>query len=77
MILKLWFDSEHCQQLWYCGSRVKEVDYKLSHCLPSHEHLGVLSSTEAIGRLLSIVTGYCFTSYCNIFYSTNGIFSPS
>ena len=34
MILKLWFDSEHSQQLWYCGNRVKEVDSKLLQIKP-------------------------------------------
>ena len=60
MILKLWFDSKHSQQLWYCGNHVKKVDSKLlqiNYCLPSHKRLGVMSSTEAVGRLLSIVTG--------------------
>ena len=34
MILKLWFDREHSQQLWYCGNRVKEVDSKLLQIKP-------------------------------------------
>ena len=34
MILKLWFDSEHSQELWYCGNRVKEADYKLLQIKP-------------------------------------------
>ena len=29
MLIKLWFDSEHSKELWYCGQKVAEADSKL------------------------------------------------
>ena len=34
MLLKLWFDSENSQELWYCGSQVKNADLKLLQIKP-------------------------------------------
>lgn len=34
MLLKLWFDSEHTGQLWYCGTKVQEADLKLLQIKP-------------------------------------------
>lgn len=34
MLLKLWFDSEHAGELWYCGTKVQEADAKLLQVRP-------------------------------------------
>ena len=34
MIVKLWFDSEHSQELWYCGNHVTLADSKLLQIKP-------------------------------------------
>ena len=34
MLLKLWFDSKHAGELWYCGTKVQEADSKLLQIRP-------------------------------------------
>lgn len=34
MLLKLWFDSEHHGELWYCGAKIEEADSKLMQIKP-------------------------------------------
>ena len=34
MLIKLWFDSEHSKELWYCGHKVAEADSKLLQIKP-------------------------------------------
>ena len=34
MLLKLWFNSEHSKELWYCGNQVKKADAKLLQIKP-------------------------------------------
>lgn len=34
MLLKLWFDSAHAGELWYCGTKVQEADSKLLQIRP-------------------------------------------
>ena len=34
MLLKLWFDSEHSKEMWYCGTKVQSADSKLLQIKP-------------------------------------------
>ena len=34
MLLKLWFDSKHSNELWYCGNQIEEADSKLLQIKP-------------------------------------------
>lgn len=34
MLLKLWFDSVHSKELWYCGNKIEEADLKLLQIKP-------------------------------------------
>lgn len=34
MLLRIWFDSEHSKEVWYCGSKVFEVDSRLLQIKP-------------------------------------------
>ena len=34
MLLKLWFDTEHSSEMWYCGKKVEEADVKLLEIKP-------------------------------------------
>ena len=34
MLLKLWFDSEHSREMWYCGTKVQLADSKLLQIKP-------------------------------------------
>ena len=34
MLLKLWFDTEHSKELWYCGNKIEEADSKLLQIKP-------------------------------------------
>lgn len=34
MLLKLWFNSEHSKELWYCGNQVEKADSKLLQIKP-------------------------------------------
>ena len=34
MLLKLWFDSKHSKELWYCGDKIEEVDSKFLQIKP-------------------------------------------
>lgn len=34
MLLKLWFDTEHSAEIWYCGTKIDEADSKLLQIKP-------------------------------------------
>ena len=34
MLLKLWFNSEHSKEMWYCGTKVLEADSRLLQIKP-------------------------------------------
>ena len=36
-LLHLWFDSKHHEELWYIGTKVSEVDGRLSSIRPPNE----------------------------------------
>ena len=65
MILKLWFNSEHSQELWYCGNRVKEADYKLLQIKP------LLTITRTPRSIEQHRSYWKASEYCNwlLFYS--------
>ena len=60
MLLKLWFDSEHHSELWYCRAKIEEANSKMMQIKPPLilPEFPEALNTETIGKHQNVVLGF-------------------